>query len=242
MLIQRPNLDLQHRLFSSSSENYKSIVADAAAAALDVDKIEKAVEMLEQGRLILWSKMREYRSPLDQLHDIQPELAARFQNLSAQLERQAMSSASDTAVSFSGPPLPFEIQQRNYRVLTEEWDKVVAEVRAVDGFQDFLQAIPFETLQQAAAEGPIILLNVSKYRCDAIIVYHTKSPVLIPLAGTSKESLKELVQHFSKPNAASLSNFSREMTTILKELWEQVVQPVVDELQKSGVVLKSRIW
>jgi len=41
-----------------------------------------------------------------------------------------------------------------------------------------IQAVPFDTLQTAAAEGPVILINISKYLSDAIIL-HINNPLLL---------------------------------------------------------------
>jgi len=88
----------------------------------------------------------------------------------------------------------------------------------------------------------VIVLNVSKYRCDAIVLYHEKRPVLVRLPEATKEDLEELTKHFAVPGASSSENFSTNMTPILKELWQDVVKPVIDELRNSGVPHKSRIW
>ena len=39
-------------------------------------------------------------------------------------------------------------------------------------------------LQKAAADGPIIVINISKFRSDAIIVQDVSEPVIIPLLAT----------------------------------------------------------
>ena len=36
------------------------------------------------------------------------------------------------------------------------------------------------TLQKAAAEGPIIIINISEYRSDAIILQDVGDPVIVP--------------------------------------------------------------
>ena len=49
------------------------------------------IELLEQGRAVLWSKLRGYRHPLDKLRTIDRELFDRFETLSGQLECLSMS-------------------------------------------------------------------------------------------------------------------------------------------------------
>ena len=54
--------------------------------------------------------------------------------------------------------------------LAREWDELVGQVRALDGFGDFLRPPRLETLLPAADGGPVVILNVSRWRCDALIV------------------------------------------------------------------------
>jgi len=46
-----------------------------------------AVELLEQGRTILWSRIARYRQPLDLLRQVNPDLADRLQALTIALEK-----------------------------------------------------------------------------------------------------------------------------------------------------------
>jgi hypothetical protein len=57
--------------------------------------------------------------------------------------------------------------------LAREWTDLVSRVRELPGFADFLQPPRLETLLPAAIGGPVVMLNVGQWRCDAIIVRHT---------------------------------------------------------------------
>jgi hypothetical protein len=59
--------------------------------------------------------------------------------------------------------------------LAREWDELVEQVRALEGFEDFLRPPRLESLLPAAEGGPVVILNVSRWRCDALVV--TKSGV-----------------------------------------------------------------
>lgn len=54
------------------------VVSTAAALALDQHKVESAIEFLEQGRNILFSQMRRFRTPLLDLQVVDEELADEF--------------------------------------------------------------------------------------------------------------------------------------------------------------------
>jgi hypothetical protein len=52
----------------------------------------------------------------------------------------------------------------------EEWHGLVDRIRELDGFHDFLRPPAAAALSQAAAGGPVVVLNASRYRCDAVLV------------------------------------------------------------------------
>jgi hypothetical protein len=54
--------------------------------------------------------------------------------------------------------------------LAREWDELVEQVRKLEGFEDFLKPPRLETLLPAAASGPVAIINISQWRCDALIV------------------------------------------------------------------------
>jgi CHAT domain len=54
--------------------------------------------------------------------------------------------------------------------LAREWDELVEQVRQLDGFEDFLRPPRLETLLPAAAGGPVVIVNISRWRCDALLV------------------------------------------------------------------------
>jgi CHAT domain-containing protein len=54
--------------------------------------------------------------------------------------------------------------------LAREWDELVGQVRTLKGFEDFLMPPKLEKLLPAAAAGPVVVLNISQWRCDALIV------------------------------------------------------------------------
>ncbi|MGS2644481.1 CHAT domain-containing protein [Streptosporangium sp. LJ11] len=54
--------------------------------------------------------------------------------------------------------------------LAREWDELVRQVRELDGFEDFLRPPRLRNLLPAAAHGPVVVVNISQWRCDALIV------------------------------------------------------------------------
>ena len=55
-------------------------------------------------------------------------------------------------------------QYHRFNVLSEERVQVIGQIRKIEGFSNFLQAVPYATVQKAAAEGPVILINMSHWQ------------------------------------------------------------------------------
>jgi CHAT domain-containing protein/tetratricopeptide (TPR) repeat protein len=242
-LISRSSVESQQR-FLATARIPRSLASDAAAAAIDAGDLEAAVELLEQGRAILWSKIEGYRYPLDQLRQVDEELADLFQTLSIELERLSVLPGSGS-LDHEGSMLqvPFDVQMKRYRILSEDWEKVVRRVRTVEGFGNFLQAVPFDTLRAAAVEGPVILIIISNYRSDAIILHINNPPLLVTLPSLQPKDLTHLTERLALARETGAgAGPSKDIPLILRALWNSIVSPVVDRLAEMGVPEKSRVW
>ncbi|WP_189714179.1 CHAT domain-containing protein [Streptomyces phaeofaciens] len=69
-----------------------------------------------------------------------------------------------------------------------EWDSLVEQIRALDGFADFLRPPRLEALLPAAAHGPIAVVNLSHLRCDALVV-DTGGVRVVELPGLTIETV-----------------------------------------------------
>jgi tetratricopeptide (TPR) repeat protein len=239
-LILAPDVESQQKFLATVP---KALALDAASSAIDRGEFGSAIELLEQGRALLWSRLRGYRHPLDKLRTTDTELVDQFEMLSSQLEHLAMSFESSlTALAGSNeerPVVSFEVKMQQHRILSGKWDDVVGKIRQIDGFSDFLQAVPFATLQTAAAEGTVIIVNVSKYRSDAVILRDTDDPVLVPLPATLPELLDQLSSELVEARASAST---RQILPVLRSLWDNIAFPVRAQLVALGVPDKSRIW
>ena len=240
-LIAYPSVESQQK-FLATAKIPRSLASDAASAAIEATDLSAAVELLDLGRAILWSKMAGYRYPLDQLRQAHRELADNLEMLSGQLEHLALSSESRLVLNEKPmSQVHLEAQMKKYRILSEEWDKVVEQIRKIDGFSNFLQAVPFTTLQTAATEGPIILINVSKYRSDAIIIHIDKPPILVTLPHATPDHLTRLASN-NKSRGLLGSRNKNKLLLIMRDLWNNVVSPVCDCLALLEIPQNSRIW
>ena len=96
-LSTNPTISSQHQLIQSrepDNESSLTFASDAAYAAIRAGNPKRAVELLEQGRGLLWSRLNHYQYPLDQLKEAEPMLAKRYEELSKKLENLAISPAN----------------------------------------------------------------------------------------------------------------------------------------------------
>ena len=65
---------------------------DYASHRINASQLEEAIEILEQGRSTLWSKMRGIRTPAAQLDEEDSHMAQRFEEINQELEALIIST------------------------------------------------------------------------------------------------------------------------------------------------------
>ncbi|KAH8105735.1 CHAT domain-containing protein [Phellopilus nigrolimitatus] len=249
-LVISPTVQMQHKILSGSN-GYPTLASDAASYEIEAGDVAQAVEMLEQGRALIWSQMRGLRTPIEQLREVKKGLADRFLTTSRELESLATSSeskpitlvAQDSATGAS-QKLVDEMYSRKRR-LASQLEGIVTEIRATSGYKDFLRPRRFSALKKAAVDGPVIIISHSEYRSDALIVLHDRPPVNIELdtdfdghgpslVGDLKTA-REMVQTDSIRCDAGIEG-------VLESLWNRVVSRVVEKLDELRIEKQTRIW
>ncbi|KAG1723021.1 CHAT domain-containing protein [Suillus paluster] len=232
-------LDRHVALLSSSSRHFdifkeatSSLATDAFSCCVRCGALTTAVELVEQGRAVFWTHLARFRTPLDELSlsgDTGAAFAEEFRRLSFLLRNTFDQSTED--------------QSPQIRQLTMQWDDVVSRIRSVlPDFSRFLLPPLFSDLQEAAEEGPVIIVNASQYSCDALIIFGTQDPVHIPLHITQSEVLELSSEFQSLAEEFGSSNHQDDLVSILRNLWDCIVDPVVQALRESKVEPGSRIW
>jgi hypothetical protein len=182
--------------------------------------------------------MQGYRNDLEELWIADRELADQFRMLSSQLEHLAISLNSEVVAEGDfGSSVHFTARLQTHRQLSDQWDRVVERIRMIAGFTDFLQAVPFTTLQTTAAEGPVIIVNISKNHSDAIIITNGNHPVVVPLP---EASLPDLISFSLQLSDDMLS--SSDTCSILRKLWRIIVSPVRNALAALNIAEGTRVW
>ncbi|KAK0452949.1 uncharacterized protein EV420DRAFT_1630338 [Desarmillaria tabescens] len=204
------------------------------------------------GGAIVWGQLHNLRSPVDFLSDARPDLAERLSEVAVALEKA--SNRGVNAEHFK--ELSMEEIAKKHRHLANEWDSLVETVRALPGFEDFLQPKKLATLKNVAKLGPVILINTYHARCDALILIPGLEDVVhIPLKDFSYGKAEILHKRFNKSLSALgvRTRASRPVygtsdkdvfVIVLKELWSCIVKPVLDGLafSPSEATNLPRLW
>jgi tetratricopeptide (TPR) repeat protein len=197
---------------------------DAAAVAVQRGDAERAVLILEQARGILIGQTIEHHRDVDELRRIAPELAAEFTDLATLL-------ASDTSPSsqFDADPGMMADPAAARRQAVARWDDLIAMIRrTLPGQERFLTAPQPSDLLAAAADGPVVIINVSRYRCDALIVRAAGIEVC-PLPGLTRNEAARKAARFLAATAVD-GDPSEALHEVLHWLWTAVSAPVLDAL------------
>jgi CHAT domain-containing protein/tetratricopeptide (TPR) repeat protein len=208
-----------------------SLAVDAFSACLRKCAPARAVELLEQGRGVFWNQLTRLRStPLDDVVASCPAgnvLVEEFTRL-ALLIRNALNS-------------PDPDQHERVCRLNLKLQGIVTNIRNLPGLSRFLLPSLFPDLQHAASGGPVIIVNASKYSCDALIVFLDRDPVHIPLQVT-REDVRDLsTELHTLTLRARRADMAKELAFFLRKLWDRIVSPIVDCL-KTSRPFQSRIW
>ena len=213
----------------------------------------RAIELLEQGRSILWSQSSNLKQDLDDLREVDPSLASDLDNARKFLAQGRFRDPND--------PLS-ETDAQLYRRHAEKWEEIVHRVRGLPGFHHFLLPLPISTLRTAAAEGPVVIINSSEYRCDAVIIPSQGDLVLVPLPDIPAAKLEslanqqeklEFVSRMTKSVPIPSKNIpSKTLEKVLNQIWLLVGKPIAQTFEELGlgqgsarsleVSSKSRVW
>ena len=133
--------------------------------------------------------------------------------------------------------LPGADQHERLCHLKYEMQRVVTDIRKLPGLSRFLLPLLFSDLRRAASGGPVIIVNASKYSCDALIVFFDRDPVHIMLQIT-QENVRDLSTELHTLTVSTKRvDATRELAS-LRKLWDQIVSLIVHFLRPS----QSRIW
>ena len=228
---------------------FADVTARAVSLCLEnMDDPYKSLQLLELGRGILANLQLEVRSDISVLVADHPELAQQFQQLRVQIDSPSRTIESGTIEDQStGVNSTSNLSTfiSNLRTLFNPFDHLLAHIRSLHGFENFLQGPAEAELRSLAEGGAIVVFNVSHIRSDAFLITIDKiRSVHLPLL--TSELVNRLVTLFFEaiyeddPNR--YRHATRKMDHVLQSLWDCGVKTILDDLGFSQPPPPGRMW
>jgi tetratricopeptide (TPR) repeat protein len=215
----------------------------------------RPLTLLEQGRGMLVGYLLGDSADLSRVRAVAPELAAEFERLRDEIDAVG-------AGQLTGPLWPARARTAGVldrpdpairrRELLSARDTVAERIRAIDGLAGFLRAPDADQLLAAGSEGPFVLVNISRYRCDAIAIRDGRVQVVrlpgVTSAGVAEVTARYLrlfsrLRRLGQLTTAQRRSTSNALRDISGWLWDLIARPVLDGLglpRHDGEV--PRLW
>ncbi|MFI9006030.1 CHAT domain-containing protein [Actinosynnema sp. NPDC053489] len=232
-------------------DRWDGVAAAGAAAALAAGDPEVAVELLEQGRSVLWSQALQTRDDTSALRERDPALYDRMRSVAAQLAAVAVDAPTGVVPALPGGAAVAVARvdrDRDLR-LAQEWDRLLERARSLPGFEHVLRVPPLDVLREGLPDGPVVLVNVHDDRCDALVVRRDRPVEHLPLPGLSARETADRTAAYLRalrvlggpaaPGDLTRTSAKQTLHVTLEWLWDAVAGPVLDHLGLTG---GERLW
>lgn len=219
--------------------------ARAEAAGAEASGAELALRLLEQGRGVLLGQALDARTETSELLNRVPgELASEWRRLLPQLDRpEAAVFTSSEPGGANDPTAEDPLTGEDRHALAERWERLVEAIRRVPGCEDFLRLPRTEEMLAGIGDtGPVVVVNVSPLRCDALVLHRGRvRPVR--LEGLRHAEAERRADAFLAAIRATgdhtlpLSaqrDAQAEVRETLGWLWTALAEPVLDALAGWG--------
>ncbi|CVL13447.1 uncharacterized protein FPRN_08573 [Fusarium proliferatum] len=203
--------------------NFVGLASTAAAVALNAGRDPyHALKLLELGRGIITNLLMDMRGDISNLKQRHADLADEYVSLRDELD--SMGDSPSPSVPSNGASY-LESQSKRRREADQRFTDLITEIRAQPGFDSFFLPPTADEMVGAASSGPILVVNLSSYRCDAF---------LVPLDHISLVELPDLTSEDAQRQAHGLHSHgsvgSFNMESLVEWLWDVICRPCLNAL------------
>jgi tetratricopeptide (TPR) repeat protein len=218
--------DREHQL-----TRVRDLASDAAASAWRNGDAGAAAVLFEQARGVLLAQAMDVPADLERLGAKTGNLAARFDRLRQDIDD---AGSDDPVADASDWTEPTGAERRSD--LIGEWNELIGEIRQVPDLEGFLLPPREDGLRAAAAEGPVVFVNVSRYGSAAFLVQadtiaEVALPDLSPAAVRAMAAeLLTITDTSETADEMARDEQSTRLEAMLGWLWDVIAGPVLDHL------------
>ncbi|KDQ54437.1 hypothetical protein JAAARDRAFT_112935, partial [Jaapia argillacea MUCL 33604] len=202
------------------------LVRHVALAAIEAGQFETAVEWLEQGCSVVWGQLLQLRTPIDELQQVQPQLAARFTQGSNRLRQTSTPSHTSEAAKAQHTKSRKKIVALRTRQAREEMNDFLVPATPCKLFSD----IPFAHLREY-----VCVAVESEDRSGLARLWASSRALNITtedftISSTAYSESGRLVPSERGCRRKESPGPNSMLEQVLAQLWEHVVKPVLDGL------------
>ncbi|KJZ69755.1 hypothetical protein HIM_10866 [Hirsutella minnesotensis 3608] len=220
--------DKQHML-----SGFAGLSSAAAATLLNAGgDAYHALRLLELGRGVIAGLLMDMRGDISDVKRAHPILADEFISIRDELDSPGITLQS---LSSTETVSSWESSAKRRREADQRLSELVTKIRAQPGFADFLLPPAADELMAAANPDPIVVVNLSSYRCDAFLVEFDGVRVLELPALTIEEVQKQV-------RDLRLSRSSASLSSLLQWLWDAIAHPCLNALGFEDTIPDARVW
>ncbi|KAF5614490.1 30S ribosomal S17P protein [Fusarium sp. NRRL 25303] len=190
------------------------VSSEAAGLALHLDEDPLvALSLLEKGRGIFALSLEEMRADINALEEQCPDLARKFVSL-----REQLSASTSSGKTLDTEDPEWNVDESRRHEAGDEFESLLGEIRQQSGFETFLLPPSESEIRFAVERGPIVVINTSMLRCDAILV-ESHQITSVPLTDFNRRDMIEYVK-----------NGTFKSDEALQWLWDCIANPVLNAL------------
>ncbi|KAI9863865.1 MAG: hypothetical protein M1813_003517 [Trichoglossum hirsutum] len=225
--------DQQHAV-----SKFAGLAADTCSLLLETGgNVTQALELLELSRGVILSYLIDGRSDLSELKALYRDKADTYDRLRTEVNAPTS--------EIKGSNAPFDVMKRRIAAV-RELGGCVQDIRQLPGHERFLLGPTAEELRKSAVEGPIVVVNITDIRSDAIIISTSAIKAIrlpeLTISHVEAWTRRDLSKYASREEHGKNNKRYRE---VLSQLWLKCVKPVLQELESFGNSVSNnlpRIW
>ncbi|KNB04348.1 hypothetical protein FOXG_16364 [Fusarium oxysporum f. sp. lycopersici 4287] len=203
---------------------FAGVASDLCAFLLSTNRLTEALECLEQGRAIILSQLLDDRSDLSSLRHDHLQLANRYQSLVDEVNAPTRQTT---------PSVVEALLRKRRQEAAAELDMCLKEIRCVPGHERFMLGQTVTEMQECITEGSIVVINITNFRSDAIIVSNNSlRTIVLPELSASKARLW-VSKDWSTKKRSDQRGENDQFLDYLSWLWYACVKHIVAEISAS---------
>ncbi|KAN0086950.1 CHAT domain containing protein [Elaphomyces granulatus] len=213
---------------------FAGVASDLCGFYLASSRPNEALEYPEQGRGVIISQLLDRRTDLSGLIADHPKLARQYECLVNEVNTPLRQTTHDVAEGQA---------TKRRREAAAELDACIRTIRGIPGHRRFLLGQTVTEMQECAGEGTIVVVNITEFRSDAILVSRNTVKT-VPLSQLLASDTRAWLSKRWTPKRSEQQKKNDEFLGYLSWLWQACVKQILDEISTQNRPTRGlpRVW